>query len=561
MRFMNERSPQPRENRFRQRVAAIVHAWHLWIPILIVVLMCGPRLTSLLPAPIDFADEIYQPQQTLKFVASKGQAFDKYGPIPNLFLMPVYGITIVYWKLTGSFGNPSGTWPFGFSDPVRQLGTLILEARLVHLILTCLALAIVCKVLFRMTGCRVTATTASLLVLVSNYNVLWHAPLARPDTAMMALLTMSLALCALMAVDGVTRWRSIALGLSAAAAVGSKENAAPILALMLPCLFVYTFFQNRTDAPKRSATLNGACWTIVIGAIAYAITNIALSPSNWLARMRYWLVGDGLSGDVWARSASVLQHAQFAGEALWNNFGPAGVIVVPALVCVGLWRKPMLTLLLLVPMVGCAVTVFAIPYTPDRFVLPGAVSLVFPVAIGLAALMRTHLRVLAIVLVVFSIIINLWWCSITWHIDATTEQATLERAAEHEEKQLVKAYAVMFDDPPSMRRLAWLGHRVDMRAMQHWMDDANPRPDIVFANAGRIQMIDEARSMPGRAEYYRKLAGFDLDRWRGMNGLGYADPERFTVPLPSYLRPLLFMPLTRELRHRDVLIYRQLDRP
>lgn len=570
-----------RRKSLRAHLTSAASAWHVWVPIALLIAFCLPRLVSMLPAPIDFSDEIYQPQQTLKFVASKGAAFDKYGPTLNYLLLPVYGVSFVYWKLTGQFGRPSSDWPFGFTNPLPQLGVLIFETRLLVLILSSIMIGVVSRTIRRVTRSQTVALLATLLVLVSNYNVLWHAPLARPDSTMLIFLLLALTIILKIALKGPTRSRAIWLGLCCAASAGAKENAGPILTLSLLGLLVYLVWrmgatdrtrpvpgvsQNiRTDGGPSVSPISFrdvwicAAWTFASGAIAYALTNIAPSPSNWLARMSYWLVGDGLSGDVWARSPNWIVHSRFVVEAMWNNLGPVGVIVTPLLVLIALIRRPWIALLMLVPFVGCLITVYAIPYTPDRFVLPGAASLVFPAALGLAELLRTRLRTVATVIAAVTIVINLWWCTITWHINGTTEQAMVEHAVKAEDKRLVKAYAVMFDDPPSMRRLQWLGHAVDMRAMQRWLGDSKPKPDIVFANSGRIQMIEEARRMPGRADYYRHLAKFDVEKWPGMSGLGYSSPVRYRVPLPGYLRPLEWMPLVKELRHRDVLVYRKLS--
>lgn len=547
-------------HRLRKLSISVPRAWHLWVPVLVLVLLCLPRLTSLIPAPVDFADEIYQPQQTLKFVSSRGSAFDKYGPIPNYFLIPMYGVSLLYWKLTGDFTTPSGDWPYGFAHPVTQFGTLIFETRVIHLCLSAAMLVVVTRSLTRLAQGRFAGMIVALLVVVGNYNVVWHAPLARPDTAMMVFLGISLALVARIALVGPRREEAIWLGICSAAAVGSKENAAPVLVFACLGLVAWTLLTRREGVDRREsirAALRCAAWAIAVGAAFYAITNIAPSPANWARRMKYWLWGDGLSGDVWGQSASLLTHVRYAGEALWNNLGPAGVIVTPLLVLVALVRKPAFTLLLLAPFVGCALTVLAIPYTPDRFVLPGALALAFPAAVGLGIAIRSKLRVPTLSVVALAAILNLWWCGITWHVNATTEQAMLERAASAEDPQKVKAYALMFDDSPNARRLSWLGHKVDGRAMQKWIDATTPRPDVVYANAGRMQMLDEARTMPGRAQYYRNLAKFEVSTWPGMAALGYAPPERFRVDLPAWLKPWSFMPLVDELRHRDLLIYRR----
>jgi hypothetical protein len=162
------------------------------------------------------------------------------------------------------------------------------------------------------------------------------------------------------------------------------------------------------------------------------------------------------------------------------------------------------------------------------------------------------------VLAIFTVaaVVNLWWTSITLYLAFTSEQAVLERAVAADPRGVVKAWASMFPSMPGTRRLAYLGETIDARPMQAWIDPTRPRPAIVYANSGRMQMIDEAARMPGRAANYKTLAGFDLAKWPGMTALGYAPPETFSVPVPAYLRPFSFMPLFGDFKHRRVLVYR-----
>ena len=65
--------------------------------------------------------------------------------------------------------------------------------------------------------------------------------------------------------------------------------------------------------------------------------------------------------------------------------------------------------------------------------------------------------------------------------------------------------------------------------------------------------------MPGRAAYYKTLAGFELSAWPGMEALGFGPPTTYRVPVPAYLKPFSFMPLFNEFQHRGVLVYRLRD--
>src|SRR5687768_16430283 len=107
------------------RAAWLTRPLHVVIPLLVLVLLAAPNVTFLLPATQDYLGEIYQPIQALKFFKTRGQEFHKYGPAPNFILAPGYGVTLAYWKVTGSFDKPSGDSPYGFARPIEQMGFLI----------------------------------------------------------------------------------------------------------------------------------------------------------------------------------------------------------------------------------------------------------------------------------------------------------------------------------------------------------------------------------------------------------------------------------------------------
>lgn len=535
-------------------------AWHVWLPTLVLIAFCLPRLTLLLPAAADHADEIYQPMQTLKFFAARGQAFDKYGPTLNFILAPAYGATLLCDKLAGTYGRPSGDYPYGFADPLRQIGTLVFESRVISLLLMATMVGAVAQTFYRATRDRAAALLVTLAIVVGNYGVTWNAPFPRPDSAMIAFLGLALSIVVRIATDGPTLGRSLWLALFSAASVGAKENAGPVLATTILAAFAYAWWRATDDAARRAA-IRQLLITTVAGAAFYGATNVAYAPTIWWERVVYWLRGDGLNGDVWGRSSGWGDHLRRVGFALWNNLGPAGVIVTPVALIAGAVRRPALSLLLWVPVLACFAVVLLIPYTPDRFVLPAAIALAFPAAVGVAALARGRWRGPTLAGFAVAAAVNLWWTTVTFHLADTAEQAVLERAVAADPRGEVKAYALMFGSMPATRRLSYLGETIDDRPMQAWVDPTRPPPTIVYANAGRIRMIEEAAQMPGRAASYKSAAGFDLARWPGMAALGYAPPEPFRVPVPAYLKPFSFMPLFEEIRYREVLVYRLKNPP
>ena len=126
---------------WRPIAARFTAAWPVWVPMLLLLIYTAPFIPFLLPSKADHLGEIYQPLQALKFFATRGTTYHKYGPAPNFILAPVYGPTLGYWYVTGSLSKPSDDFPYGFSDPLPQLGFLILEHRLVFLTLGLVAFA------------------------------------------------------------------------------------------------------------------------------------------------------------------------------------------------------------------------------------------------------------------------------------------------------------------------------------------------------------------------------------------------------------------------------------
>ena len=58
------------------------------MPALALLLTVGPRLFLLMPSPREPFGEVYQPLRALAFAKSLGGEYHKYGPVPNLLLLP-----------------------------------------------------------------------------------------------------------------------------------------------------------------------------------------------------------------------------------------------------------------------------------------------------------------------------------------------------------------------------------------------------------------------------------------------------------------------------------------
>ena len=172
----------------RPLATRIARAWPAWAPMLLLVAYTTPFVPFLLPLTQDRLGEIYQPLQALKFFATRGTAFHKYGPAPNFVLAPVYGPTLACWYATGSLSKPSDDFPYGFSDPMRQMGILILEHRLVFLAPGLAAFLFLGYRLELVTDQPWARALAMLFCVATSYPILVSIPTAEPDSLMLTAL-------------------------------------------------------------------------------------------------------------------------------------------------------------------------------------------------------------------------------------------------------------------------------------------------------------------------------------------------------------------------------------
>ncbi len=527
----------------------------MWVPAVVLLLCVGPRLWFLLPSPREPFGEVYQPMRAIAFGQKLGQDFHKYGPVPNFILLPGFGVTFAWWWLTGTFSSPSNDWPFGLTDPVGQLGTLVFQQRTIGLLLAAGAVAWLAGGLMRMTGSKLAAMVTTLLVVVSNYHFAWDAGIASPDGFMLSFLLIALGAAARLIGNGPSRALGVTLGVAAALSFGCKENSGPILIGLCLVLIPLVGLRHGFDVGLRRSIVAA----IVAGIGCYLLTSVIYAPGIWWQRMDHWLFEGGLDSGIWGTWDSERQHVWAVVRSLTNNLGPTGVVLVPFLLIAGVLRRPTETSLLIIPGLIGLVVAYLISYTPDRFFTGGCVALSLPVAVGLSHLLNVtprRGRPALISLLLASITFSVWWSLITYHLANVNEQATVEHFALQTDPQATKGYAIIYNNYPLLKRLAWLGHDIDLRSITHL--GGEDRPELLYGSAGRVSMYDEAVTMPARAELYAREGDFDASIWKGIEALGYAPPERLRRKLPTWL-PFGWMPLMRELRHEDLLLYRRVE--
>jgi hypothetical protein len=516
---------------------------------LLLLVYAAPFVPFLLPSRNDYLGEIYQPLQAMKFFATRGTAFHKYGPAPNFVLAPVYGTTLGYWYLTGSLSKPGDDFPYGFSDPLPQIGFLILEHRLVFLTLALGTFAFLGQRLKEVTDQHWARALAMTFCIATNYQILVTIPTGRPDSPMLAFLAAALGVYLTIVSRGLTPARAFWLSAFAVLAISSKENVAFVF---VPSYLGLAWAGWR--AARNSADGTGQFWRSVTvglftGVLGYSLLNIVYAPSIWWRRMLFWLVGPGTSPEVWGNPTWWEQMQRLATD-LMTNLGPGGSVALAIASIAALTGRVKHLVLLVLPSLGALLGAVKVRYGEERFLTPLAVCLTIVVAAGLGQLLSWQRRpatwrlttagvsTLAVANVLFA-----GWCWITLF---NNPEYTLERYAQaHFPTSRKLTVLSMWKTAPGSTRLERLGYPYEHRPYQKWSADPLDMPDVLFATRGEIEFIYDIEKYPARGKMLKEESGMDFSTLRTPEELGYELAARIVPAIPQWF-PTFWMPWVRE---------------
>jgi len=537
----------------RRRVAD--NAWML-IPLGVLVVLAAPNVPYMLPAYVSYLGENYQPLRALKFYSSLGGEFHKYGTLPNFLLLPVYGTCFAWWWLTGSFSRPSGDFPYGLEHPLEQFTVMIFAGRLFFLLVGLLLYGYTLHRMQRLCPHRGLIVAAFLLCIGTDWAAAHFLANTRPDGPMYAFVAASMAVYVRILVDGPTVGRGVFLSLFAVCAISSKELAGPVY--VLPYLGLAWQLRSRADFPR----IAGA--SVAAGVGSYLLLNVVYAPAVWWTRTLHWLGGTGTSADVWmqggAESVTASSRSLIVAEGFLDTLGPAGLWVVLAALAALVWLRPRHWGMLLLPFTSVLLLgLVPLGFAGDRFYAVGGVTLLPPVLAGLAALwerLRTPaLRRAASTGVAAVLCVNFVFATWAWHRLDSEPARVMERALA--EDGFHGSFNVLAVHPhvPGKSRFEMLGHRLDPRSMQELVDsDPSSLPERIYTDAGHLGFIEDGRELPARIELFR-AQGLDLERWPGVEGLGYRLLRRVESPTPAWY-PFDWMPAVRWRAERSsVFVY------
>jgi hypothetical protein len=521
-------------------------AFWIALPLVVITLYTSPLIGYMLPGFQSFLGENYQPLRALKFYASLGGDFHKYGPMVNFMLLPFYGPTFLYWWATGSFEGPSGDFPYGLTDPLGQLTFLIMGGRIFFLAIG-LALYAGLMIALRRVGFDVRIVALAFLMLVAtDQPVAYHLANDRPDGPAYEFLAAALAVYVLMLYQGITLVRGVLLSLFAVFSISSKEMAGPTYVLPYLGLGWLIVLAVRERPERKAELVRVAVVSLATGVGSYLLLNVVYAPKVWLLRMSHWLGGAGTSKDVWIEGGDEIvtsgTRLETILEGMLGAIGPGGCLVALVALAALAIRRPRFAGMISLPLLSLTLLGFwPLAFPGDRFYAFGGIALVPPVVLGLTeighGLERSRLaRVVAFAMLAGALAVNALYANWTWLVLDFLPEHVTERALLAESPRFEGRINILAVHPavPGKSRLEVMGFDVDPRSIaQIVAAPPSERPDRIYTNSGGLAFVEHAAQSEARAELLREQ-GFEIRDWNGLEGLGYRRIAVVETALPRW---------------------------
>ncbi len=512
--------------------------WLAWVvPALVLLLIVLPLVHYELPNYKSTLTEEYQPFKTLKFLTSRGQGFHKWGPVDNFLLMPGYLLTFGWWKVTGQFSHGSSEFPYGLSDPLRQISFLILQSRIILLSLGLAAVAFYTRALGGLAKSAAAAPLAVLLVVATNPVLDFGLVALKPDAPMILFSALALAVYVRMVTREITTRRAVLFGVLAAVAIAAKESAIPLLGLPL----VYVALRPRVGAERSWRVAAALAVSFVV---TYGLVAVVYAPATWWARMTFWFAGPGISTEVWgASNATWWSLAWDKLRALADNLGPAGTPVAVGAVGYVLLARRGQWVALCLPLAGFAAALVKIGYAPDYFALPVSLAVAPLATVGIDRLLAARVGVAWRYGVMgVAIAVNFYYAQIAWLLPYQSEEVLVERDLARLPEGSTFTLCEIFR-PSQQTRFQALHYAEDLRTLPDLVaDGATKLPAYVYESDERAAWLADFSRRPERAKMILEEAGFDYHTFPGLQAWGYREERVLTPRLPGWY-PFTFMPI------------------
>lgn len=317
-----------------------------------------------------------------------------------LLVAAAYGPYMIYLLLTGAFGHPSGTFPFGLKDPVATLRNLTVIAHLVSVLfgagIAVAAYDAGCVLWDRRTGYLAAAFAAT------SFPMFYYSRTGNVDVPVLFFTAAALAVFARCLTGEFKLSRAIWLGVFAGCALGIKETA---LASFLSLPFLLLWLQHRNAATARD-WLTVKFWKSPLASFASLVFAYGMGGSLFLDPERYiehvQFVRQRLSalssGEVaFFSSYPPTWEGNFAlARAMWGRVSDSMTLAGALLALAGLlWvlRKEPIKALFFLPAVTYLAMLFSSARVVQlRYVMPVVLSLAFYSARGMTLALASRRR-------------------------------------------------------------------------------------------------------------------------------------------------------------------------
>jgi hypothetical protein len=510
------------------------------LPVVAILLIAFPLFHYQLPNFKSTLTEEYQPFKTLKFLTSAGGSFHKWGPVDNFLLAPGYLLTFGYWKVTGQFTHGSSEFPYGLTDPLRQISFLILQSRILLLSLGMLAMFLYTRSLGRLVPhSSFAAPLAVLLVIATNPVLVFNLVALKPDAPMIIFSALALASYVHILTSGLTVRRACAFACLAAIAMSAKESALPLLGLPLLYLLIAAY-RRPGVRPHRIAFTLLASFTLT-----YLCVSVIYAPATWWQRMTFWFGGPGMDAEIWGASDATwrsLAMQKITGVA--NNLGPAGLSVALVCLLVFVTARPSKGVALMLPLAGFAAALVKIGYAADYFVHPLSLALAPILTVALDRLLsgKSRARLWKHALVGGAVTVNFYYAQIAWLLPFQSKDVLIERDVASLRAGASFSLCALYR-PSARTRLQALDFQQDTRTLPELIADGPEKlPEFLYQSDDEAQWMADLPNRPERAKMILREAHFDYRAFPGLAAWNYRPVRTLRPKLPGWY-PFTFMPI------------------
>jgi len=535
---------------------------YIIVPCFLILIYSSSLVIYQLPNNFDTLSESFEPLKTLKFVHSRGQAFHKWGPMPNFIYAPLYAPLIAYWYWRGDLRAITTNYPYGFRRPFEQQGDLIAVARSAGLVIAVVSLAMYGRALERLTGSRLAVFLALMLCVATSSRLVFDFVATRPDGLMLAFLAASMAVFVDIIAKGLRWRRGCLLSLLAVCSISCKELTVAVYVPLYLGLGLWGAQPSEDSERRRFVTAYFI--TIAFGIGMYLLLNVAYAPDTWRLRIIEWTSGPGKDPAVWAPPGYTASlYLRDVLEGILANLGVGGLVISAAALAIAVVSPMRNRFLLWVPASGFAVMMVMLTrgYTPDYFLSPLNVALVLPVSAAFASAGRSLAgsqarRAVALTIVAVLCAVNAWTANAVWVRASLAPPALIEQyCLAHVSRQDLIHTANLWPRQPGADRLSYLGFDVDDCSLAEILTRPARMPDVILIGQEEITWIQQFKIKPARDEMLAST-GYHYRDFRGLEALGYHLTDVMEPRVPRFLD----FPWVRSLCVRpesSVLVFRQ----